>query len=116
MRAITKKHAEFARLCSTNFGPEHSIPGSLWWSRVGGPGVYGRPATAAAADRRLRGLSASTSVLPHEQAPHLYVTPELCFNFHYFANRKMHSHHPSQGGRPFLPGGFRHGWTSCSRH
>ncbi|MDQ2066524.1 TIGR00730 family Rossman fold protein [Xinfangfangia sp. CPCC 101601] len=29
-------------------------------------------------------------VLPHEQAPNLYVTPELAFNFHYFAIRKMH--------------------------
>ncbi|MEO1492532.1 MAG: LOG family protein [Pseudomonadota bacterium] len=29
-------------------------------------------------------------VLPHEQAPNGYVTPELCFNFHYFAIRKMH--------------------------
>ena len=29
-------------------------------------------------------------VLPHEQAPNAYVTPELCFNFHYFAIRKMH--------------------------
>ncbi len=29
-------------------------------------------------------------VLPHEQAPNEYVSPELCFNFHYFAIRKMH--------------------------
>lgn len=29
-------------------------------------------------------------VLPHEQAPNPYVTPNLCFNFHYFAIRKMH--------------------------
>ena len=29
-------------------------------------------------------------VLPHEQAPNAYVTPELCFQFHYFALRKMH--------------------------
>ena len=29
-------------------------------------------------------------VLPHEQAPNQYVTPELSFNFHYFAIRKMH--------------------------
>ncbi|MGH1576763.1 TIGR00730 family Rossman fold protein [Planktotalea sp.] len=29
-------------------------------------------------------------VLPHEQAPNEYVTPDLCFNFHYFAIRKMH--------------------------
>ncbi|RZT95288.1 TIGR00730 family Rossman fold protein [Rivibacter subsaxonicus] len=29
-------------------------------------------------------------VLPHEQAPNPYITPELCFQFHYFAIRKMH--------------------------
>jgi len=29
-------------------------------------------------------------VLPHEQAPNAYVTPDLSFNFHYFAIRKMH--------------------------
>jgi uncharacterized protein (TIGR00730 family) len=29
-------------------------------------------------------------VLPHEQAPNAYVTPDLTFNFHYFAIRKMH--------------------------
>ena len=29
-------------------------------------------------------------MLPHEQAPNPYVTPELSFNFHYFAIRKMH--------------------------
>ncbi|MDR9486013.1 MAG: LOG family protein [Sediminimonas sp.] len=29
-------------------------------------------------------------VLPHEQAPNDFVTPDLCFNFHYFAIRKMH--------------------------
>jgi len=29
-------------------------------------------------------------VLPHEQQPNPYITPELCFQFHYFAMRKMH--------------------------
>jgi uncharacterized protein (TIGR00730 family) len=29
-------------------------------------------------------------VLPHEQAPNEYITPKLCFQFHYFAMRKMH--------------------------
>jgi len=29
-------------------------------------------------------------VLPHEQAPNLFVTPDLSFNFHYFATRKIH--------------------------
>jgi uncharacterized protein (TIGR00730 family) len=28
--------------------------------------------------------------LQHEQAPNSYITPELCFQFHYFALRKMH--------------------------
>ncbi|MCE2915478.1 MAG: TIGR00730 family Rossman fold protein [Rubrivivax sp.] len=29
-------------------------------------------------------------VLPREQQPNPYITPELCFQFHYFALRKMH--------------------------
>jgi len=29
-------------------------------------------------------------VLPHEQMPNRYVTPDLSFQFHYFALRKMH--------------------------
>ncbi|MBN8503065.1 MAG: TIGR00730 family Rossman fold protein [Burkholderiales bacterium] len=29
-------------------------------------------------------------VLPHEQYPNPYITPELCFRFHYFAMRKLH--------------------------
>jgi uncharacterized protein (TIGR00730 family) len=29
-------------------------------------------------------------VLPHEQLPNPYVTPDLSFQFHYFALRKMH--------------------------
>jgi len=44
-------------------------------------------------------------VLPHEQAPNLYVTPELCFNFHYFAVRKMHFLMRAKAIAVF-PGGF----------
>jgi uncharacterized protein (TIGR00730 family) len=29
-------------------------------------------------------------VLPHEQEPNPYITPQLCFQFHYFGLRKMH--------------------------
>jgi predicted Rossmann-fold nucleotide-binding protein len=43
--------------------------------------------------------------LPHEQAPNLYVTPELCFNFHYFAIRKMHFVMRAKAVAVF-PGGF----------
>jgi len=28
--------------------------------------------------------------LPHEQLPNPYLTPDLCFRFHYFAIRKLH--------------------------
>jgi uncharacterized protein (TIGR00730 family) len=44
-------------------------------------------------------------VLPHEQAPNPYVTPDLCFNFHYFATRKIHLVLRARAVAIF-PGGF----------
>ena len=44
-------------------------------------------------------------VLPFEQAPNKYVTPDLCFNFHYFALRKMHFLMRSKAIVAF-PGGY----------
>src|SRR6056297_4169146 len=44
-------------------------------------------------------------VLPHEQVPNAYVTPELCFNFHYFGIRKMHFLLRARAIAVF-PGGF----------
>jgi len=44
-------------------------------------------------------------VLPHEQAPNGWVTPDLSFNFHYFAIRKMHFLMRAQAIVIF-PGGF----------
>ena len=44
-------------------------------------------------------------VLPHEQAPNPYVTPELSFQFHYFAVRKMHFMMRAKALVAF-PGGF----------
>jgi len=44
-------------------------------------------------------------VLPEEQAPNPYITPELCFQFHYFALRKMHFLMRARALVAF-PGGF----------
>jgi len=44
-------------------------------------------------------------VLPHEQAPNSYVSPEFCFNFHYFATRKIHFLLRARAVAIF-PGGF----------
>ncbi|MCK9541685.1 MAG: LOG family protein [Novosphingobium sp.] len=44
-------------------------------------------------------------VLPHEQAPNEYVTPDLSFQFHYFALRKMHFLLRARAVAVF-PGGF----------
>ena len=69
----------------------------------GGPGVMeaGNRGAAEAGGRSI-GLNI---VLPHEQVPNPYVTPELCFNFHYFAIRKMHFLMRARAVCVF-PGGF----------
>jgi len=44
-------------------------------------------------------------MLPHEQFPNDFVTPELTFQFHYFAIRKMHFFIRARAMIAF-PGGF----------
>ncbi len=57
-------------------------------STGGGPGVMEAGNRGAfEAGGRSMGMSI---YLPFEEAPNPYITPELCFQFHYFAVRKMH--------------------------
>ena len=104
LQANSKYYEEarvFARLCS-----EHSAT-SLYREFVivtgGGPGVM-EAGNRGAADVGAPSIGLNI-VLPHEQAPNVYVTPELCFNFHYFAIRKMHFIMRAKAVAIF-PGGF----------
>ena len=69
----------------------------------------GGPSIMEAANRGAHDLRADSIglnvVLPHEQVPNSYVTPELSFQFHYFALRKMHFLLRARGVAIF-PGGF----------
>ncbi len=69
----------------------------------GGPGVM-EAGNRGAVDAGGKSIGLNI-VLPHEQAPNTYVTPELCFNFHYFAIRKMHFLLRARAVAVF-PGGF----------
>jgi len=69
----------------------------------GGPGVM-EAGNRGAIDAGGKSIGLNI-VLPHEQAPNEYVTPELCFNFHYFAIRKMHFLMRAKAITVF-PGGF----------
>jgi uncharacterized protein (TIGR00730 family) len=54
----------------------------------GGPGIM-EAANRGAADVNTKSIGLNIT-LPHEQHPNPYITPELCFQFRYFAIRKMH--------------------------
>jgi uncharacterized protein (TIGR00730 family) len=69
----------------------------------GGPGIM-EAANRGAIESG--GLSVGLNIaLPHEQVPNDYITPELCFQFHYFALRKMHFMMRAKA-LVIFPGGF----------
>jgi predicted Rossmann-fold nucleotide-binding protein len=54
----------------------------------GGPGIM-EAANRGAFDAKAKTIGLNISLM-REQFPNPYVSPELCFNFHYFAMRKLH--------------------------
>jgi uncharacterized protein (TIGR00730 family) len=69
----------------------------------GGPGIM-EAANRGAFEAGAESIGLNI-VLPFEQRPNEYITPELCFQFHYFAIRKMHFLMRARGLVVF-PGGF----------
>jgi uncharacterized protein (TIGR00730 family) len=69
----------------------------------GGPGVM-EAANRGAHDAGGRSIGLNI-VLPHEQQPNPYITPELCFQFHYYALSKMNFMIRANAMVAF-PGGF----------
>jgi uncharacterized protein (TIGR00730 family) len=69
----------------------------------GGPGIM-EAANRGAADAGAPSIGLNIA-LPHEQQPNPYSTPELTFQFHYFAMRKMHFAMRANALVAF-PGGF----------
>jgi uncharacterized protein (TIGR00730 family) len=91
---------EFGRLvgsCCNNDGSRLVI------MTGGGPGIM-EAANRGAFEAGAQSVGLNIN-LPHEQYPNPYITPELCFRFHYFALRKMHLLQRAKALVAF-PGGF----------
>lgn len=90
-RIVAKSHyyeeaRQFSHICSTNC----HIDGHCDYVVVtgGGPGVM-EAANRGAFESEAPSVGLNIT-LPDEQHPNPYITPDLCFLFHYFAMRKMH--------------------------
>jgi uncharacterized protein (TIGR00730 family) len=113
--ATLKQKVDIARraLANSKYYEEARKLGSLISSNTGkdmlvvvtggGPGIM-EAANRGAHEAGIPSIGMNI-VLPFEQAPNPYVTPELAFQFHYFAVRKMHLLMRAKALVAF-PGGF----------
>jgi len=86
--AMSRYYEEARRFAALVTDRSRSLATPIYVCTGGGPGIMeaGNRGAHEAGGKSL-GLNI---VLPHEQQPNPYITPELCFRFHYFALRKMH--------------------------
>jgi uncharacterized protein (TIGR00730 family) len=90
-RIVAKSHyydaaREFGSLVSRTCQVQH--PFEYVVITGGGPGIM-EAANRGAFEVGAESIGLNIT-LPEEQVPNPYITPELCFRFHYFALRKMH--------------------------
>ncbi|KPJ95909.1 MAG: cytochrome D ubiquinol oxidase subunit II [Gammaproteobacteria bacterium SG8_15] len=90
-RILAKSHyydvaREFGRLVGQ--AGKQVEDGQLVIMTGGGPGIM-EAANRGAYDVESKSIGLNIN-LPHEQYPNPYITPDLCFRFHYFALRKLH--------------------------
>ena len=85
---MSRYYAEARRFASIVTTRSRQLKTPIFVVTGGGPGIM-EAGNRGAHDVGGKSIGLNI-VLPHEQAPNPYITPELCFQFHYFALRKMH--------------------------
>ena len=85
---VSRYYEEARRFAAIVTTRSRSLKTALYIVTGGGPGIMeaGNRGAFEVGGRSI-GLNI---VLVHEQEPNRYITPELCFQFHYFGLRKMH--------------------------
>ena len=83
---------EFARIVAKettqNYPPDYQGPFDYVICTGGGPGIM-EAANRGAHDVGVQSIGLNIQ-LPYEQHPNPYMSPHLCFQFHYFNVRKLH--------------------------